>query len=84
MYDEGKRVMAADEPAFIPSLGRRNSMPTTSTRISAQEAAAAKPAPTKPAPKPKANPMDIGRGIGGMTGNAIKAINQRKKMLENL
>ena len=84
IYDDAKRQQAADEPAFIPSLGKRNSMPTTSTRVSAREAAAA-PVVTKPAPKakPKANPNDMGRSMGGMLGNASKALNQRKKTIDS-
>lgn len=80
IYESAKDM---EEEPLIPSLGKRNSMPTTSTRVSAREAAAKVPAPVKPAPKTKANPMDMGRGMGGMLGGAVKAVNQRKKMLDN-
>ncbi len=84
MYDASKDT---DEEAFIPSMGKRNSMPTTSTRVSAREAAApvAKPAP-KPAPKRRADPNDVGRAMESMgmgAGKAAKTLNQRKKMLDD-
>lgn len=83
IYDDAKRQQAADAPAFIPSMGKRNSMPTTSTRVSAREAMAAPV--TKPAPKakPKANPNDMGRAMGGMLGNTAKTLNQRKKVIDS-
>ena len=87
MYDEGKKGMAAEEPDFIPSVGKRNSMPTTSTRVSARETvAAARPAATTPAPKRRADPNDMGRTMESMgmgAGKAAKTLNQRKKMLED-
>lgn len=85
MYDEGKKSMAAEEPAFIPSVGKRNSMPTTSTRVSARETVAVRPA-TTPVPKRRADPNDMGRAMESMgmgAGKAAKTLNQRKKMLED-
>jgi hypothetical protein len=85
IYDDAKRQKAADEPAFIPSMGKRNSMPTTSTRVSAREAMAAPV--TKPAPRRRADPNDAGRVMESMgmgAGKAAKTLNQRnKKMLDD-
>lgn len=84
LYDAAQDM---NEEPFIPSVGKRNFIPTTSTRVSAREAAAPS-APVMPSPEPKVkskdNPMDMGRGMGGMLGGAIKAGSQRKRMLDDL
>jgi hypothetical protein len=81
MYDAAEDM---DEEPLIPSMGKRNSMPTTSTRVSAKEAAA-KSAPAKTAPKRRADPNDAGRVMESMgmgAGKAANTLNRRKKMLE--
>lgn len=78
-YNEGAKRKAADEPAFIPSLGKGNSMPTPP---GGQIKPALPPITKPPAAKPKADPNDMGRVMDAMgmgAGKASKTLNTRKK-----